>query len=76
MDLASAYVLRLLNHLVLDFEVCVGGGMSRSLEYSGPRNDGEDLESKRCQDLDANLASVKCWESNSKGAGDTSRKDW
>ena len=31
--------------------------MSGSLEYSGPENDGEDLESERwCQDLVANLA--------------------
>ena len=35
-----------------------GRGMSRSLEYSGPEGDGEDLERKRGQDLVANLVRV------------------
>ena len=52
MDLASAYVLRLLNCRVLDFEV--HGRRQRNEQKSGER-DGEDLESKRGQDLVANL---------------------
>ena len=36
-----------------------GRGMSGSLEYSGPESDGEDLESKRVQDLIANLVDIQ-----------------
>ena len=32
--------------------------MSRSPEYSGPESDGEDLESKRGQDLVGNLVDI------------------
>ena len=33
--------------------------MSRSLGYSGPESNGEDLESKRGQDLVANLVDIR-----------------
>ena len=33
--------------------------MSGSLEYFGPESDGEDLESKRGQDLVANLVDIQ-----------------
>ena len=59
MDLASAYVLRLSNRLVLDFEVHGRWSMkSGSLEYSGLESDREDSESKRGQDLVANLVDI------------------
>ena len=36
-----------------------GRGRSRSLEYSRPERDGEDLESKRGQDLVTNLVNIQ-----------------
>ena len=36
-----------------------GRGMSRSPEYSGLESNGEDIESKRGQDLVANLVNIQ-----------------
>ena len=61
MDLASAYVLCLLNCQVLDFEVTWSEPQRKNggLEYSRSERDGENLVSKRRRNLVRNLIDIR-----------------